>query len=101
MLVRGDGARLHQVVSNLLSNARTHTPPGTTVTARVTARPDGVAVIGVLDNGPGVPATVLPTVFERFARADTSLSRTAGSTGLDLAIVTAPRPVGCPIQGFA
>lgn len=89
VLVRGDDARLHQVVSNLLSNARTHTPPGTTVTARVTARPDGVAVIGVLDNGPGVPATVLPTVFERFARADTSRSRTAGGTGLGLAIVAA------------
>ena len=89
VVVTGDAARLHQVLANLLSNARTHTPPGTTVTARVSARSDGVAVLAVLDDGPGVPAAILPTIFERFARADTSRSRAAGSTGLGLAIVTA------------
>ena len=89
VVVTGDGARLHQVVSNLLSNARTHTPPGTTVTARVTAGADGAAVLAILDNGPGVAPELLPTIFERFARADTSRSRIAGSTGLGLAIVTA------------
>ena len=89
VIVTGDAARLHQVVANLLSNARTHTPPGTTVTARVSSRADGVAVLAVLDDGPGVPPAILPTVFERFARADTSRSRAAGSTGLGLAIVTA------------
>ncbi len=88
VLVQGDAARLHQVVTNLLSNARTHTPAGTTVTAQVTAA-DTTAIIGVIDDGPGIPAALLPTVFERFARADTSRSRAAGSTGLGLAIVSA------------
>jgi len=88
VVVTGDHARLHQVVANLLSNARTHTPAGTTVTARVCST-GGCAVLAVLDDGPGVPPAVLPTVFERFARADTSRSRTAGSTGLGLAIVSA------------
>ena len=89
VVVTGDVARLHQVLANLLSNARTHSPPGTTVTAKVSVRPDGMAVLAVLDDGPGVPPAILPTVFERFARADTSRSRAAGSTGLGLAIVTA------------
>ncbi|MER6995249.1 HAMP domain-containing sensor histidine kinase [Streptomyces sp. NPDC000410] len=87
--VRGDGARLHQVLVNLLANARTHTPPGTTVTARV--RPTGGqgVVLEVLDDGPGIPPGLLPYVFERFARGDASRSRAAGSTGLGLAIVQA------------
>ena len=88
VFVTGDAARLHQVVTNLLSNGRTHTPAGTTVTARVTAQ-NGTAVIAVDDDGPGVSAALLPTVFERFARADTSRSRATGSTGLGLAIVSA------------
>ncbi|MEV0255264.1 HAMP domain-containing sensor histidine kinase [Streptomyces sp. NPDC050732] len=86
--VRADTARLHQVVVNLLSNARTHTPPGTTVTARV--RRAGPQVrLEVQDDGPGIPSTLLPSVFERFARGDASRSRHAGSTGLGLALVRA------------
>ncbi|WP_104431212.1 sensor histidine kinase [Kineococcus xinjiangensis] len=84
----GDAARLHQVLANLLSNARTHTPPGTTVTTRL-SRQDGQVVVEVADDGPGIDAAVLPHVFERFARADSSRSRAAGSTGLGLAIVQA------------
>ncbi|MDT0309059.1 HAMP domain-containing sensor histidine kinase [Streptomyces sp. DSM 44917] len=86
--VRADPARLHQVLVNLLANARTHTPPGTVVTAAV-RRAGPEAVIRVTDNGPGIPPRVLPTVFERFARGDGSRSRAAGSTGLGLAIVEA------------
>ncbi|MFD6080050.1 sensor histidine kinase [Streptomyces hydrogenans] len=87
-VVRGDAARLQQVLLNLLANARTHTPPGTTVTARV--RAEGAAVVvEVQDDGPGIPAELLPAVFERFARGDASRSRQAGSTGLGLAIVRA------------
>ncbi|WP_275543282.1 sensor histidine kinase [Streptomyces sioyaensis] len=89
-LVYGDGGRLHQVLVNLLANARTHTPEGTTVTARVRAAGRGGAVrLDVQDDGPGIPAGLLPHVFERFARGDASRSRTAGSTGLGLAIVQA------------
>ncbi|MGW1885598.1 sensor histidine kinase [Streptomyces sp. NPDC001970] len=88
--VRGDGARLHQVLVNLLANARTHTPPGTTVTARVRPLDRGSAVaVEVRDDGPGIPSGLLPHVFERFARGDASRSRAAGSTGLGLAIVQA------------
>lgn len=87
-LVRADAARLHQVLVNLLANARTHTPPGTTVTVRVQAQQPGVR-LEVEDNGPGIPAQLLPHVFERFARGDVSRSRAAGSTGLGLAIVRA------------
>jgi two-component system OmpR family sensor kinase len=86
--VLGDPARLHQVAANLLANARTHTPPGTTVDVRLTPQ-DGQAVITVSDNGPGIPSELQPDVFERFARADVSRSRAAGSTGLGLAIVAA------------
>jgi two-component system OmpR family sensor kinase len=87
--VPGDPARLHQVLANLLANARTHTPAGTTVTVSLVAPADGTAVLRVADDGPGIPAALLPDVFDRFARADTSRSRAAGSTGLGLSIVDA------------
>ncbi|MFE3181435.1 sensor histidine kinase [Streptomyces violascens] len=86
--VRGDRERLQQALVNLLANARTHTPPGTTVTARVEVRGPRV-VVEVEDTGPGIPPALLPHVFERFARGDASRSRNAGSTGLGLAIVQA------------
>ncbi|MGW5867479.1 sensor histidine kinase [Streptomyces sp. NPDC055239] len=87
-LVLADPARLHQVVVNLLANARTHTPPGTKVTARVRRAESGVC-LEVEDNGPGIAPALLPHVFERFARGDASRSRNAGSTGLGLALVQA------------
>jgi two-component system OmpR family sensor kinase len=86
--VRGDAARLHQVLVNLLANARTHTPPGTTVTARVHSE-GGAVVLEVEDDGPGIQPGLLPHIFERFARGDASRSRHAGSTGLGLALVQA------------
>ncbi|NUR69924.1 MAG: HAMP domain-containing histidine kinase [Hamadaea sp.] len=88
VVVTGDRARLHQVVANLLGNARTHTPERTVVTVAV-APATADAVLTVTDAGPGIPAELLPHVFERFARGDGSRSRTAGSTGLGLAIVQA------------
>ncbi len=88
VVVTGDGARLHQVLANLLANARTHTPDGTTVTVGVRATGDE-AVLTVTDGGPGIPADLRPHIFERFARGDGSRSRAAGSTGLGLSIVHA------------
>ncbi|MFB8244830.1 ATP-binding protein [Streptomyces sp. NPDC055952] len=86
--VAADAARLQQLLVNLLGNARTHTPPGTTVTARV--RRDGPWLcVDVEDDGPGIPARLQPHVFERFARGDSARSRATGSTGLGLAIVQA------------
>ncbi|WP_443333369.1 sensor histidine kinase [Streptomyces sp. TSRI0281] len=89
--VRADPPRIQQVLVNLLANARTHTPPGTTVTVRVRAASAGLprVTLEVEDDGPGIPAGLLPHVFERFARGDASRSRGAGSTGLGLAIVEA------------
>jgi two-component system OmpR family sensor kinase len=87
-LVLADAARLQQVMVNLFANARTHTPPGTTVTARVHRHGPWLCV-DVQDDGPGIPPDLLPRVFERFARGDSSRSRSSGSTGLGLAIVQA------------
>lgn len=88
-LVTGDAARLHQVVANLLGNARVHTPAGTTVVATVEAR-DGKCVIHIRDNGPGIPPDLLPRVFERFTRADTSRARAhAGESGSGLGLAVA------------
>jgi two-component system OmpR family sensor kinase len=87
--VTGDGPRLQQVLVNLLANARTHTPAGTSVTTSLVDDGSGGAVLTVADDGPGVPAGLQPEIFERFARGDTSRSRRDGSTGLGLAIVSA------------
>ncbi|NHB85268.1 HAMP domain-containing histidine kinase [Tessaracoccus sp. HDW20] len=87
--VLADADQLHQVMVNLLSNARTHTPPGTQVHTSVRAV-DGLAVIEVADDGPGIPEETLPLVFERFTKADEArAATTAPSTGLGLAIVRA------------
>ncbi|KWX57604.1 cell wall metabolism sensor histidine kinase WalK [Mycobacterium sp. NAZ190054] len=87
--VTGDEARLHQVLANLLANARIHTPEGTVVTTSLVVGDDGAAVLTVRDDGPGIPAWLLPEVFERFARGDSSRARRGRSTGLGLAIVAA------------
>jgi two-component system OmpR family sensor kinase len=92
-VVLGDEARLRQVVTNLVSNALTHTPVGTPVAVTVeTARPPGQqgwVRVGVHDRGPGLPPEARERVFERFYRADPSRTRAAGGTGLGLSIVAA------------
>ena len=119
VLVRGDEHRLHQVLANLMSNAGKHTPPGSTVSVAIHVdeapgagwqvasdggpeidrvergiRPAAPRVeLSITDDGPGIPPELLPELFERFTRADTSRARdldAAGkSTGLGLAIVDA------------
>ncbi|MCV7115877.1 HAMP domain-containing histidine kinase [Mycobacterium nebraskense] len=88
VIITGDAARLHQVLTNLLANARLHTGAGTVVTTRLSTEP-AHSVLQVVDNGPGIPAALQSEVFERFARGDTSRSRKGGSTGLGLAIASA------------
>jgi len=86
--LQGDESQLRRLVVNLLANARTHTPTGTRVDVSVHAA-DGMNVLTVADNGPGVPAQLQSTVFARFARGDASRNRDGDSTGLGLAIVKA------------
>ncbi|WP_454049743.1 sensor histidine kinase [Cellulomonas sp. Marseille-Q8402] len=87
-LVVGDEHRLRQVLVNLVTNARVHTPAGTTVVVAVGQEGDR-AVLRVRDDGPGIPEPLRSRLFERFARGDASRNRAAGSTGLGLAIVHA------------
>jgi two-component system OmpR family sensor kinase len=85
----GDKDRIHQVVANLLANARTHTPSGTVIDVSVKQDTDGVR-IRIADNGPGLSKSDQERIFERFYRADASRVRTDGEgTGLGLSIVDA------------
>lgn len=86
--VQGDQHALHQVLANLLSNARLHTPPGTTVLTTLERAGSG-AVVTIVDDGPGIPPEALPDIFERFVRADDNGSEVSGGSGLGLAIVDA------------
>jgi signal transduction histidine kinase len=89
-VVLGDEGRLRQIVGNLVTNALTHTPPGTRVTVTVAqdaADPDRL-VLQVADEGPGMDPADADRAFERFYRADASRTRQAGGTGLGLAIVS-------------
>ena len=86
--VRGDRDRLRQVIDNLLTNVRLHTPPGTPATVSVAAT-NTEAVIGIADSGPGLSDDDRARVFERFYRADPSRARDSGGTGLGLSIVVA------------
>jgi two-component system OmpR family sensor kinase len=86
VVVTADEQRLHQVVTNLLSNARRHTPAGTTVTVGLTTDDRHSAVLTIHDNGPGIPPDLQPTVFKRLTRADTSRTRDSGGSGLGLSL---------------
>jgi two-component system OmpR family sensor kinase len=90
LVVSGDEARLRQVVGNLLTNARIHTPDGTGVHVRVRSS-DGQAILEVADEGPGLPPGEEGLVFERFYRADAARARTndGQGSGLGLSIVAA------------
>ena len=89
VIATGDEDRLHQVVTNLLNNARNHTPAGTTVTVRVAATAVGGVRIDVHDDGPGLPEDIASDAFERFTRGDSSRTRASGGAGLGLSLVSA------------
>jgi heavy metal sensor kinase len=85
-MVRGDQARLKQIIVNLLDNAIRFTLPGGTVTLR-TAEDETAGVLEVLDTGIGIPASAIPQVFDRFFRVEEGRSREDGGAGLGLSIV--------------
>ncbi|HEY3785673.1 MAG TPA: response regulator [Steroidobacteraceae bacterium] len=84
--VRGDFARLQQIVCNLLSNAIKFTPPGGQIDVALRRHEDS-AQITVSDSGQGIKPEFLALVFERFRQEDGSISRRHGGLGLGLAIV--------------
>lgn len=81
-----DPTRLAQVIGNLLTNAAKYTPPGGRI--EVTAARDGAfAVVRVTDTGLGIPADMLPRVFDLFAQVDRHLERAQGGLGIGLSLV--------------
>ena len=86
--VVGDQDRLRQLIDNLLTNVRTHTPPTAPVVVSVWSE-SATAILEVSDRGPGLSAEDGARVFERFYRADPSRARESGGAGLGLAIVAA------------
>jgi two-component system, OmpR family, phosphate regulon sensor histidine kinase PhoR len=88
-VVSGDPAKLHDALRNLLHNASSYSPEGSTIEVSAERR-DARVLLRVADQGPGIPGADLPRVFERFYRADKARSHNArdpGGTGLGLAIV--------------
>jgi two-component system, OmpR family, heavy metal sensor histidine kinase CusS len=86
LAVSVDQSLFRRAISNLVSNALTHTPAGGTVTIRASQEAHGVSV-KVEDTGVGIPPEALPRVFDRFFRVDRARSPNSGGTGLGLAIV--------------
>jgi PAS domain S-box-containing protein len=85
-LVEGDPVRLAQVVANLLSNAAKYTEDAGEIRVRV-AREGDVAMVSVRDTGMGIPAEMLPRVFDLFTQVDRTLGRAQGGLGIGLALV--------------
>jgi signal transduction histidine kinase len=81
--VRSDADRLHQILANLVGNARKYAPAGTTITVRVRPGPTSTDVL-VADQGPGIPPDARERIFERFYQVDQSRTRHAGGLGLGL-----------------
>jgi signal transduction histidine kinase len=87
-VIEGDGDAIEQVLLNLISNAVRHTAAGQAIYVSVEAGPDTVTV-EVADSGEGIDPALLPTLFDRFTRADAARGRATGGTGLGLAICRA------------
>jgi signal transduction histidine kinase/ActR/RegA family two-component response regulator len=86
ILVDADVTRLAQVFSNLLNNAAKYTPPGGRIRLTIWSE-ENEAVVSVRDNGIGIPADMLPKVFDIFTQVDRHLDRSQGGLGIGLSIV--------------
>jgi signal transduction histidine kinase len=84
--LRGDPAKLHDALRNLLANASTYSPEDSVISVQGRGA-NGMVSLAVQDRGPGIPDDDLTRVFERFYRVDKSRARDPGGTGLGLAIV--------------
>ena len=88
-MTKGDADKIYQVVTNLLANARAHTPAGTTIAVSV-VKDRADSLITVADNGPGLSTEDQARIFERFYRVDASRQRNSkDGSGLGLSIVDA------------
>ncbi|SDK89373.1 Signal transduction histidine kinase [Nonomuraea maritima] len=104
VMVSGDRAWLSRLLTNLLDNAERHARSKTTVQVRQLPAtrqdahrfPHGVAVLEVIDDGPGIAESERELVFQRFARLDTARDRNRGGTGLGLPIA---RQIACAHGG--
>jgi two-component system CheB/CheR fusion protein len=86
MWIDADQTRIEQIVTNLVGNSLKFTPPGGTITVGVRAVGPH-ALLEVTDTGVGIPADVLPTVFELFVQGERSLDRSHGGLGIGLTLV--------------
>jgi len=84
--VEGDPARLEQIVVNVLNNAAKYTPPGGSIGIGVSEE-GGEAVVRIRDTGIGIPAEMVPRIFELFVQGDQSLAHTSGGLGIGLTLV--------------
>ena len=87
-IVEGDADAIEQVLLNLISNAVRHTSARQAIDISVEAG-DGIVALEVADSGEGIDPALLPTLFDRFTRADAARGRETGGTGLGLAICQA------------
>jgi PAS domain S-box-containing protein len=87
-IVNADSDRIIQVLVNLLSNAVKYSSPHSTVLVRL-ARHEGLARVSVIDRGEGIPEEFHDRIFDKFAQADSSDTRSKGGTGLGLSICKA------------
>ena len=87
VMLRGDFARLSQVVANLLNNAAKYTEEGGAIDVSLATTPEAKAVVTVTDNGVGIDADLLPNVFELFEQGKRSLDRAQGGLGVGLTLV--------------
>jgi signal transduction histidine kinase len=84
--VDGDATRIEQVFSNLVTNALKYTPAGGHVKIVVRKADESSALLQVSDNGPGIPPTLLPRVFDLFVQGERSLDRRTGGLGIGLTL---------------